>query len=113
PTTSTTREASSGRVADRPRLTSWSAGRGADLDGTSAWVVRLRGRSAQTVDEVPTWSVRTEGSERGRLLVVLARRPQGLGPAIRVVSPPSPRVGLSADGIRRQTGPRRQRRSAS
>jgi hypothetical protein len=83
----------SGRVTDRPRLTSWSAGRGTDLVGASAWGALLFGRSAQAVDGVPAWSVGTEGSERGRLCVALAGRPLAAGVAIRVVS--SGRLGRS------------------
>ncbi len=84
-----------GRLADRPRLTSWGAGRGAGLaccerlgSATCWW------RSAQTVVVVPAWSVLTEGRERGRLCV-----------ALLVVRPVPGRVGLFAAGMRRCTGP--------
>jgi hypothetical protein len=56
---------------------------------------------------VPTWSVRTEGSERGRLCVALVYRPLAFGPAIRVVDVGLGRVGLFAAVMRRPTGPPR------
>jgi hypothetical protein len=86
-----------GRVADawdwRRALRGRGAWRGVV---TSAWVARSLGRSAQALVWVPAWSVGTEGSERGRLLVALARRPPALGQAIRVVPglrPAEVRVG--------------------
>ena len=79
-TTSTTLGRRSGRVADRPRLTSWGAGRGAGLvccerlgGATCYW------RSAQTVDGVPAWSVRTEGSEAGWVVLGVGLSSAGVG----------------------------------
>jgi hypothetical protein len=66
---------------------SWGAGRGAGLGVANAWAARLVvGVARRRCPACAAWSVRTEGSERDRWLVALARRPPGPGRAIRIVS---------------------------